>query len=174
VVGMPSHEDQIFCPTWQFDEDDDNYDYDWNGDNLNHDYNDNDGYDYNGDNDDYNGSYNGDSDAMDDKDDDAVVDVATKDTRQAYSREYKIAVLDWHHENGSVKNKTARQFKISRQNVLRWICKEVDIRAGKKGSKGSGSGRHAMYPALEIRLHGEFLELRNKGIKIRNIWFMMR
>ena len=105
VVGMPSHEAQIFRPTWQFDEDDDNYDYDWNGDNLNHDYNDNDGYDYNGDNDDYNGSYNGDSDAMDDKDDDAVVDVATKDTRQAYSREYKIAVLDWHHENGSVKNR---------------------------------------------------------------------
>ena len=96
------------------------------------------------------------------------------DNRNAYSREFKISVLDWHHANGSVKNKTARRFNISHQNVLRWVRTEVSIRNGKKGAKRSGSGRSAMYPLLEHLLHEEFLEFRSKGVKIRNMWFLTR
>jgi hypothetical protein len=94
--------------------------------------------------------------------------------RQAYSREYKLSVLDWHHKNGSIKNKTARHFNLSRQNVIRWIRVEVNIRKGKKGSKRGGSGRPAAYPLLERRLHEEFLELRDQGAKIRKVWFTSR
>jgi transposase-like protein len=94
--------------------------------------------------------------------------------RQSYSREYKISVLNWHRENGLVKNKTARHFNISHQNVIRWVRAEVEIRKGKKGTKRQGSGRTAMYPLLEQRLHKEFLDLRKKGVKIRSIWFTTR
>ena len=84
------------------------------------------------------------------------------EARNAYSREFKIGVLDWYHKNGSSKHKTAQHFKISRTNVRRWVDAECKIRDAKKGVKSIGSGRSAMYPLLERRLHEEFLELRNK------------
>jgi hypothetical protein len=99
---------------------------------------------------------------------------ADNGNRQAYSREFKISVLEWHYKNGSVKNKTAKHFSISRQNVLRWIRTEAVIRNGKKGAKRFGNGRPPMYPLMEHKLHAEFLELRDKGLKIRNMWFMTR
>ncbi|CAG8552430.1 7971_t:CDS:2 [Acaulospora morrowiae] len=51
---------------------------------------------------------------------------------------------------------------------------KVQIRSSKKGSKSQGSGRSVMYPLLEHKLYKEFLELREKGIKIRSMWFMTR
>jgi transposase-like protein len=99
---------------------------------------------------------------------------AIQERRQSYSREYKISVINWHKNNGAIKNKTAKHFGISHQNVLRWLRAEVDILSGKKGSKRQGSGRTAMYPLLEQELYKEFLQLREKGTKVRNIWFITR
>lgn len=113
-------------------------------------------------------------DSAEDDSADAKTNEGNANKRQSYSREYKLAVLDWHHRNGSVKNKTARHFAISRQNVVRWVRAEIDIRKAKKGSKRGGKGRTATNPFMERRLHEEFLELRSKGVKIRNIWFLTR
>ena len=96
------------------------------------------------------------------------------ETRRSYTREYKISVLKWQRDNGCSTNKTAKHFNISRRNIIRWIGANETIHTSKKGTKSIGSGRSAMYPALESQLHEEFLELRNKGAKIRNMWFMAR
>lgn len=101
-------------------------------------------------------------------------DSENKQKRQSYTREFKIYVLDWHRKNGSIKNKTARHFDLTHQNVLRWVRSEVQIRSCKKGAKSQGSGRPAIYPLLERELYKEFLELREKGIKIRTMWFTTR
>ena len=159
------------------DDMDDSPDYSW-------DYAENDG---NNDNTNY-GVDNGndDSEGADADDDSAIIDELgsssigtnnnsdSKKKRRSYSREFKISVLTWHRKNGFVKNKTARHFDLSHQNVLRWVRSEAEILNGKKGAKSQGSGRRAMYPLLEHELHKEFVELRKKGMKIRNIWFITR
>jgi transposase-like protein len=105
---------------------------------------------------------------------DSVTNDNSKPRRFQYNREFKVTVIRWHQENGRVVSKTARKFNVSRQNVIRWVKKEVDIRGAKRGTKKLGCGRQPDCPEMEKQLIEEFHELRGKGCKIRANWFFTR
>ena len=43
-----------------------------------------------------------------------------------------------------------------------------------RGVRSMGSGRKAEWPEMEARLHAEFLEKREAGIKVKGWWFNTR
>ena len=71
----------------------------------------------------------------------------------------------------------AREFKhrykhdLNSKTYNRWIENELKIRQSKFQSKKVGSRRKALFPDMEEKLNYEFLEMRDKGIKVKEWWF---
>lgn len=54
------------------------------------------------------------------------------------------------------------------------IKSEEKIIRSPGGTRKFGAGRAAFYPVMEKKLHKEFLELRNQGLKVKQWWFRTR
>ena len=105
----------------------------------------------------------------------ATESVAKKSLRRAYSKEKKLAVLQYYHKCNCNKYKTCQKFGIAKPSLIRWIKSEELIRKGKKGAKRiGGGGRRPFWPDVEEKLVSEFKELRQKGLKVRHYWFATR
>ncbi len=54
--------------------------------------------------------------------------------RKNYTREEKMLVISWHHENGRNTYQTAKHFSINTKSIIRWLKNEAKIRCSKEGS----------------------------------------
>ncbi|XP_064398342.1 uncharacterized protein LOC135344968 isoform X3 [Halichondria panicea] len=54
--------------------------------------------------------------------------------RKNYTREEKMLVISWHHENGRKIYQTAKHFLINTKSIIRWLKNEAKIRSSKEGS----------------------------------------
>ena len=98
-----------------------------------------------------------------------VVDVS-RDKRKSYSRETKLAAIQFYHECSN-KYKTAKTFGIRSSTLRGWIQHEAKIQASSRGTRRAGSGRTAFWPDMEAELHRQYRELREKGLKVKAWWF---
>lgn len=105
---------------------------------------------------------------------DAVPVVRSTQKRRQYTREKKLEVLKYYHENGMNKYRTAQKFGIDKKCLHRWIADEEKIEKGNAGAKRFGSGRRAFWPDVEEKLLEEFKELRSKGLEVKHWWFRTR
>ena len=88
--------------------------------------------------------------------------------RRSYSREKKLQILKYYHENGRNKYRTCQKFGIAKACLYQWIKNEKNIVDGCKGSKRiQGGGRKPFWPAVEEKLVSQFQELRAKGLKVK-------
>ena len=85
----------------------------------------------------------------------------------ASSKENKIEVVQWYHENGQNVSRTADHFSIDRKQVRDWIKDEGSILQMKGRSKAK-CYRKEKYPLMEKKLHEEFLEKRTKGNSVKS------
>ena len=101
----------------------------------------------------------------------ADADVSTKQTRRAFSREFKLSVVQWFHSNNKNVLQTSNHFKIDRKQVRTWIKAEKKIRKQKSKSM-NGRGRKAYFPRMEEKLVQRFKEQRKKGKTVKKWWFL--
>ena len=95
--------------------------------------------------------------------------------RRSYSREKKLQILKYYHENGRNKYRMCQKFGIAKGCLYQWIKKEKQIFDGSKGSKRvEGGGRRPIWPDVEEKLVAEFTGLRANGLKVKHYWFCTR
>ena len=94
--------------------------------------------------------------------------------RKSYSREYKLAVVEFWRAHEKNVSRTAQHFYIDRKMVQRWVKDEEKIKASRKGAKKVKHDRRAEYPDMEEQLHSEYRELRRRGLKVKGWWFQQR
>ena len=92
---------------------------------------------------------------------------------KSYSKENKIEVVQWYHENGQNVSRTADHLSIGRKQVRNWIKDEGSILQMKGRSKAKRY-RKEKHPLMEKKLHEEFLENRAKGNSVKRWWFTYR
>jgi hypothetical protein len=79
-------------------------------------------------------------------------------------------VLKYYHENGRNKYRTCQRFGIAKGFLYQWLKKEKEIHDGRKGSKRvEGGGRKPFWPDVEEKLLAELMELRVKGLKVKQL-----
>ena len=101
----------------------------------------------------------------------ADADVSTKQTRRAFSREFKLSVVQWFHSNNKNVLQTSNHFKIDRKQLRTWIKAEKKIRKQKSKSMNE-RGRKAYFPRMEEKLVQQFKEQRKKGKTVKKWWFL--
>ena len=52
---------------------------------------------------------------------------------RAYTREFKLSVVNWFRENGSNISQTSREFNIGRQRIREWVKNEERIKKLRNG-----------------------------------------
>ena len=92
----------------------------------------------------------------------ADADVSTKQTRRAFSRVFKLSVVQWFHSNNTNVLQTSNHFKIDGKQVRTWIKAEEKIRKQKSKSVNE-RGRRAYFPRMEEKLVQQFKEQRKQG-----------
>ena len=94
----------------------------------------------------------------------------TKDKCNSYSRETKLAAIQYYHK---CKNnyKTAKKFSIKSPMHHGWLQNETKIQKSSRVSRKVGCGRGAFWPDMGDELHQQFCELHEKGLKVKNWWF---
>ena len=97
-----------------------------------------------------------------------------KKKRKSYTREEKIRVVQFYHDNGKNLYQACKKFSLNSKTVLRWIKDEPAIRESKKGSKRVKFIRKPQHPEMEAKLYLEYKELRKKGLKVKAWWFKLR
>ena len=104
-----------------------------------------------------------------------LVESTSKKTRKSYSREEKLKVVKYYHDNGKNLYQTCKRFSMNSKSVMRWVKDEEKIRgSSSKGSKRVKFDRRAQYPEMEAKLYMEYKELRKKGLKVKGWWFRLR
>ena len=103
-----------------------------------------------------------------------LVESTLKKARKSYSREEKLKVVKYYHENGKNLFQTCKRFSMNSKSVMRWVKDEEKIRGSSKGSKRVKFERRAQYPEMEAKLYSEYKELRRKGLKVKGWWFRLR
>ena len=98
----------------------------------------------------------------------------SKRTRKSYTREEKLKVVTFYHENSENLYRTCKRFQLNNRTVKRWITNEKAIKESKKGRKRIMFERRAEHPGMEQKLYKEYKELRKKGLKVKRWWFMLR
>ena len=51
--------------------------------------------------------------------------------RKSYTRELKLSVVKWHHQNGISRAGTARKFCIARKQIRTWLNREEKLQQQK-------------------------------------------
>jgi hypothetical protein len=103
--------------------------------------------------------------------------------RYAYSREHKLAAIDYFQttwkktkDDGFKHLSTrfaARKLKITRRMLRSWVLNKEKILAQKKGSFRARKGiSHVREPVMEERLNNEFEKARGHGRKISYKWML--
>ena len=100
----------------------------------------------------------------------ADADFSTKQTRRAFSREFKLSIVQWFHSNNKNVLQTSNHFKIDRKQVRTWIKAEKKIRKQKSKSMNE-RGRKAYFPRMEEKLVQQFKEQRKKEKTVKNSGF---
>ena len=95
----------------------------------------------------------------------------TNQTRQSYTREFKLSVVSWYFKNGKNVSKTSLEFKVDRKQVRTWVAKKRSIRATKI-KKRCERGTAVKFPDMEKHLHTEFLKLKKEGRSIKKSRFV--
>ena len=89
-----------------------------------------------------------------------------KKKRQSHSREKKLKVVKFYHENHCNMYQTCKKFELNSKTVKRWVVDEEKIKNSKKASKRVKFSHAASYPQMEESLYEEYKELRRKGLKV--------
>lgn len=91
-------------------------------------------------------------------------------TRQSYTREKKIEILQFYNNNQNT-YKTCKKYGMNSKSLSEWICDEQKICTSRKGTMCLGPGRKPFWPDMETELKCQFEELHAKGIKVKHWWF---
>ena len=92
---------------------------------------------------------------------------------RSYSREKKLQTIMYYRENSRNKYRTCQKFGIAKGCLYQWIEKHKQIFDGSKGSKRVEGGRRLFGPDVEEKFVAEFTELRTKGLKVKQYWFVL-
>ena len=96
-----------------------------------------------------------------------------KSKRRSYTRE-KLHVIKWYLDNDQNKASNAVHFQVDRKRVREWVQNEELIRATKLTTRKNKSGRLAMYPIAEQKLHKDFKRFRGEGKSVKRYCFNQR
>ena len=97
-----------------------------------------------------------------------------------FTREQKLRILKWHRDDNTSKGatsriSTARKFHLPHHNhISHWLAQEPQLEQQPCGTRAIVRGRKADWPQLEERLHAEFKEKRDNGLKVEGWWFTTR
>ena len=72
--------------------------------------------------------------------------------RKSYSRELKLEIVKWFHDNGKNVLQTSNKFKVDRKQVREWVKQEEIIIKQNKASFAKRRGT-VKYPLLEKKLY---------------------
>ena len=92
--------------------------------------------------------------------------------RKSYTREFKIQVVRFYHENNLYQ--TSKKFSLNTKTIGRWVRDEAKIKKSKKASKRVSFTRQCQFPEMEEELYREYKQLRRQGFKIKGYWFKER
>ena len=90
--------------------------------------------------------------------------------RRAYSREVKLAAVEFYFKNGTNKYKTCKALNIDIRSLSRWIKNRDNIKRMRKGQKAARF-RKPKYQDMEERLHQEYCNMIDIGQKVNGAWF---
>ena len=93
--------------------------------------------------------------------------------RLSYPKEYKLAAIQ-RVKSGNTRYRVAKDLNITEAMLAKWIIKNSDILAMKKGGRRAISGRQVKYSLLEDLLKIEFSELRELGRPVFRRWFIAK
>ena len=120
---------------------------------------------------------------MDRGDDDEEEDNYQPTKRYTYSREYKLATIDYYQTTWKEKlDKTyerllvryaSKKLKISRKQLRNWVANKEKIQNQKRGSfRACKSHTFVQEPKLEQILNNRFKKARDQGRKISYKWIL--
>ena len=75
-------------------------------------------------------------------------------TRKSYSREFKLSVVKFYHENNLYQ--TAKQFSINTKTIGRWVAGEEQIKSSRKASKRVTHSRRCQYSGRGLQYTGAY------------------
>ena len=93
--------------------------------------------------------------------------------RIAYPREYKLAAIK-RVKAGNTRYRVAKDLNITESMLGKWVIKESEILAMRRGGRKLVSGRQAKFPLLEDLLKDAFMELRELGRPVKARWFIAK
>ena len=96
--------------------------------------------------------------------------VLQKDKRKSYSRETKLAAIQFYHESHN-KYKTTKRFGIKPSMLHGWLQNETKNKSSSRGSRKVGCGSSAFWADMKDELHHQYREFRDKGLKVKSWWF---
>ena len=92
-------------------------------------------------------------------------------TCRLFTTEFKLKVLDWHHENSNNSHATSRHFKLDRKTVHQWIAMEKKLR-GLRGQNRKRRHlimeRRFMSPELDTAVFDYLIEQHAIGRPVSN------
>ena len=104
----------------------------------------------------------------------SLTGTAVKTPRKSYSREFKLQVIKFYCDPQNTLYATSKHFSVDKKCILRWAHEETRIKKSSKGSKHCRHAKGGTYEKTEEVLAKEFLDLREKGLRMRGYWFKVR
>ena len=80
-----------------------------------------------------------------------MAEAAEKSRRRAFSREFKLSVVQWFHTNDKNVLQTSNHFKVDWKQVRNWVKMETRIRKQKAKSRDE-RGRNAFYSRMDKKI----------------------
>ena len=104
----------------------------------------------------------------------SLTGTSVKTPRKSYSREFKLQVIKFYRDPQNTLYATSKHFSVDKKCILRWAHEETKIKKSSKGSKHCRHAKGGTYEKMEEVLVKEFLDLREKGLRVRGYWFKVR
>ena len=96
-----------------------------------------------------------------------MAEAAEKSRRRAFSREFKLSIVQWFHMNDKNVLQTSNHFKVDQKQVRNWVKMETRIRK-QKAKNGNERGRNAFYPRMEKSFFRNSKIKESKGKQSKN------